>query len=170
MFGFSTEEGKEVVQLAGACFFVHQYVPKSEEREKDDQSEKIIVFCPNQICAKTIATKKQFTSTDNIAAGPVHMKRVTLDPSTWSSDELTVIEVMGADTLEKLMNDEKYSGEADKELQKALIKNDSDWILAMDKWKLKEEFLAGGSYRASTHLGPDDRTFVSIENSNFQAK
>ena len=95
------------------------------------------------------------------------MKRVTLDPSTWSSDELTVIEVMGADTLEKLMNDDKYSGEADKELQKALIKNDSDWILAMDKWKLKEEFLAGGSYRASTHLGPDDRTFVSIENSNI---
>ena len=117
MFGFSTEEGKEVVQLAGACFFVHQYVPKTEEREKDDKSEKIIVFCPNQICAKPIATKKQFASiADNTKSNPLHMKRVTLDPSTWSSDELTVIEVMGADTLEKLMNDDKYSGEADKEL------------------------------------------------------
>ena len=44
------------------------------------------------------------------------MKRVTLDPSTWSSDELTVIEVMGADTLEKLDDDEEYSGKTDKDL------------------------------------------------------
>ena len=60
MFGFSTKRSKEVVQLAGASFFVHQYVPKTEEHEKDDQSMQIIVFCPNKICARTITTKKQF--------------------------------------------------------------------------------------------------------------
>lgn len=75
-----------MVQLSGACLLVHQIVQKPEEREKDDKSEKIIVLCPPSICAKVIATKKQFANlTDNDVNDQINMKRVTLDPSNWSS-------------------------------------------------------------------------------------
>lgn len=46
----------------------------------------------------------------------IHMKRVTIDPVMLSSDELTVIYVMEADSLDKLLDKEELSGKEDKEL------------------------------------------------------
>lgn len=116
MYGFSPKEGKEVVQLAGACFFVHQYADKLKESDSRLPSDKIIVFFSNEMCAKPIASKRQLQSILDDASEDINMKRVTLDPSNWSSDELTVIEVLGADSLEKLVSGEEYSGKEDKEL------------------------------------------------------
>jgi len=48
----------------------------------------------------------------------IHMKRVSLDPSMLSSDELIVIEVMGADSLDKLLDNEELSGKKTKSFRR----------------------------------------------------
>ena len=61
-------------------------------------------------------TESQFFDVRDNEPCDVHVKRVTLDPSTWSKDKLTVVEVMGTDSLTQLADNEEYSGKKDKEL------------------------------------------------------
>lgn len=58
------------------------------------------------------------------------MKRVTLSPNLWSGKNTEVIEVMDQAALKQLDN---YASKSGKELQTALIKDDSDWIAPLDK-------------------------------------
>ena len=115
IFGWCLTEGREVLQLAGACFFMHQI------------HHQIIVFCPPHICHQVIDNFDQLyddivnckTKSKN---ENIYIKRVTIDPSLWSGEEMQVIEVMDQKALQELdqLNDE-FKSKSGKKLQRALI-------------------------------------------------
>ena len=101
------KERDEVLQLDGACFFMHQI------ENKNLDPDQIIVFCPENWCEAPIVHETQIIDIKiNFEATPTHniqFKRVTLDLDNQDNldnqldiGNLKVIKVMEKSSLDDL--------------------------------------------------------------------